>query len=164
MKCSACGHSQFYKLTENPFTTEVRGEVEVKVPEITPDAFMCEQCGHVEFFVSNHLRLIEIYKNDVEALQTKTKELQELKSKIKSLRNESMSFDEEISNIKKFISDENNTVKAIKEAEAKLALIAKNKRELLNKSTSRSAQFQLDSLNKEITRLQTTLITNPLSK
>ena len=43
MKCSACGHNQFYKLTENPFTTKVSWEVEVIVQKITPDAFMCEQ-------------------------------------------------------------------------------------------------------------------------
>lgn len=164
MKCSACGNNQFYKLTENPFITKMSGEVTVSLPQITPDAFMCEKCGHVEFFVQDYLSHIEKYEIAVKALLVKNKELQELKLTIEGLRSESMSFDEEISKLKNFMSDDNNTVKAIKEAEVKLSLLEKNKRDFMHKTNSASVRLKIESLNKELNRLQITLKNNPLSK
>lgn len=110
MKCTQCGNGKLFKI----FNIRLEGEADDRHTHIEHfDSFACDKCGHVEFYVSQEA--LDKYalkqKEDIAEAEF-NKEKAETIERIVS----------EIQNLKVFIADENNTVKAVKEAENSLAI------------------------------------------
>jgi len=125
---------------------------------------MCEKCGHIDSYLKGFSYLIKTYSLITEKLNLTNKDLVLQKSKLTSIEKESGKFDNEIVSLNEIIKNDNNSLKAIKEAEAKIPLAEKKKKEFLVSSGFWELQRNKQKLEEEIKRIQYLLENYLLSK
>ncbi len=128
--CTACGSNEL-KPIPILFSNVCRTEGEVRQ---TVDSFYCVKCGHVELYartaeVDKHLKQEAKQKAAEDESRAREEEIRSLESKIAELRN--------------IIADENQTVKAVKEAKSELNSAENKLREL---KASRPSKFTMHKL------------------
>ena len=102
MKCTNCG-------SENLFETKAY-LILFDAGQTNVTTFACENCGHVEFFIYDSI--LKRHKQDVMRKE-------EIKKRQEEERRKKEEFDLEIAKLDKIINDENQTVKAVREAQNK---------------------------------------------
>ncbi len=107
MKCSVCGCNNLFEV--RIIDSEILSGY--GVVEQSVKSYACEKCGHVELYVSQEYL-------DKRNRQIRLKK--EHEAKIAELKQKIAAKESEIENIKKIISDENQTVKTVREAKEKL--------------------------------------------
>lgn len=107
MKCLLCGKEKFFKvkiIDNQVIATE--GYVSQTV-----DAYACENCGHVELFVSQ-----DVINKHFQSIR----EENEKQERRKLLQDEITRLKSEIKKLTEIVADENQTVKTVNEAKLKL--------------------------------------------
>lgn len=106
MKCANCSCNEFYIMQD----LETSNGERVKINGCAIKAYLCKKCGKIEFYSPLALKKFKDYeekKKQEEAAEKARKE------KIDSLN-------KEIEELKAIIGDDNQTVKAVREASSKL--------------------------------------------
>jgi hypothetical protein len=122
--------------------------------EVRVEYYMCENCGHIDSYLKGFSNLIKTYNLITEKLNLTNKDLVLQKSKLTSIAKESGKFDIEISSLNQIIKNDNNSLKAIKEAEAKIPLAEKKKKEFLITSGFWELQRDKQKLEEKIKNIQ----------
>ncbi|MBR2019452.1 MAG: hypothetical protein IKA05_03555 [Clostridia bacterium] len=107
MKCTQCGNDKLFRTKlEGPTDDGYWNSVDF-VP------FVCDKCGHVEFYVSQEVleKYVIKQKEDIAEADFNTEKNEKIERIIL-----------EIQKLKVLIADENNTVKEVKEAKESLAI------------------------------------------
>jgi hypothetical protein len=171
MKCLACGNTVLYKINRDGIARNQRNDsLHINAlfgsmnGDMKVESFLCGKCGHIEDFIPEFEIIINKLKSELNALEAKEKELLECNSAIQTIQKDSAKFDKEILALRDFIKDENNSVKSIKEAETKIPIIEKQKRDFLNISNVWQLQQKVEKLKNELIALKNTLEKNPLTK
>lgn len=128
--CTACGSNEL-KPIPILFSNVCRTEGEVRQ---TVDSFYCVKCGHVELYA----RTAEVDKCQKQEARQKAAE-DESRAREEEIRN----LESRISELKNIITDENQTVKAVKEAKNEMSSTENRLREL---KASRPSKFKMHKL------------------
>lgn len=106
MKCPNCGKTDFEQMPLYDISFATRGQAEQLV-----DSYVCMNCGRVELFMPQELIDRRIQQKRQEAERQKAEA--ERKREGKRLR-------DRMQELEKFLQDENNTLKQLKEAKKEL--------------------------------------------
>ena len=117
MKCPNCGYEDFYAISfaTGPGCVEGGAWEPIEVSGVPVEAYLCKKCGRIELYGTKALKVIkageeEKAKHEAEKLakEKRTKDLLREKEKLEAI-----------------IKDENQTVKAVREAEERLKEVNK---------------------------------------
>ncbi len=130
-KCPVCGCTE---LVPYQFAEYV-------ISEFRPfmDAFMCADCGRIEFYAPEDRR-----KKCVETTRAKNAEEKEKAAQIELLESQLAELNAELERCKAIANDENQTVKAVREAEASIQELSEKIRSVqdqLSQLKSRNTSF-----------------------
>jgi hypothetical protein len=176
MKCTNCENTVFFKLKSelldnriqikyglNPHQKGIDLE-NLNGENVHVEYYMCEKCGHIDSYILGFNYLIKTYTLLTEKLNLTNKDLDLVKSKLTLIEKESSKFDNEILSLNEIMKNDNNSLKAIKEAEAKIPLAEREKKEFLKSSGFWVIQSNKQKLEEEIKNIQYSLENYLLSK
>ena len=148
LKCLCCGSSN---LIDGGLQIQVCGDASLKMDNITSKT--CLDCGHVMIFNSEYKD--QVNKEKIIVIESQKKhddDVQELNDKLIPLKSEMDSLQEKMQSLNKIISDENQTVRTIKEAMAEKATIGE-KIEKLRKPIWQ-LENEISSINKTLEQIR----------
>ena len=121
-KCSCCGNEEYVDANLYRFVTS-DGDVNYKL-----DAYACASCGHIELFMPKDLKdqLVK-KKQEIEAHE------KELKSRKSVLNMQLGRKKSELNDMIKIVRDENQTVKEVNNAKARIPQLEEEIKDLENK-------------------------------
>lgn len=109
MKCTNCGGNEFIECVISTDGMGVGDRVTTSVSNAS--TFACRQCGHIEWYLSE-----QAFK----AHDQREKQKTEYQAELAKYEQKKRSLESEIERLRKIIADENQTVKAVNDAKAKL--------------------------------------------
>jgi len=112
-KCSHCGCLDVYDLHTERYQNVWQHDYGADSSPMFPDlcAYVCRKCKHIDWYVTDAA---------IEAQEKRKKEIIENEKQIEDFYKEREKLSEQINRLRKIISDENQTVKAVNEAKAEL--------------------------------------------
>ncbi len=121
MKCPNCGSQDFYSLNlENDQNYLEGGGGEVRISGFKLHAYLCKKCGRIELYSTEGLSGIKAQ----EQKRIEEEAAKEAKEKRKSF------LLKEVERLQAIIEDENQTVRAVKQAEEEIEKARKELKEL----------------------------------
>ena len=166
MKCTNCEKTVFFKLKSELVDNRIHIRTGLNPREqlidlsnlnganVHVEYYMCENCGRIDSYLIGFSNLIKTYTLINEKLNLTNKDLDLLKSKLTSIEKESSKFDNEIVSLNEIMKNHNNSLRAIKEAEARIPLAEKNKKEFLITSGFWELQRDKQKLEEKIKNIQ----------
>jgi septal ring factor EnvC (AmiA/AmiB activator) len=121
-KCSCCGCNEYVDANLYRFVTS-DGDVNYKL-----DAYACQECGHIELYMPEDLKnqLVK-RKQEIEAHE------KEIKSRRSVLNMQLGRKKSELNDMIKIVRDENQTVKEVNNAKARIPQLEEEIKDLENK-------------------------------
>ena len=117
MKCLNCGSTEMFEVSMSQYCSD--GGWTNPGKDIC--SFACAKCGHVELFASEER--INRYEEDKKKKAIEEKLKKEMEEEQYSIRGSIDKLEKEIFKLRKFVGDENNTVKQVKEGKEKIRVL-----------------------------------------
>lgn len=118
MKCLNCGNTEMFSvsMSQSFYCFECGGGCTKPSDDIR--SFACAKCGHIELFASEEM--IESYKKRKRKEEIAEIRREQMEREQKSISVVIEKLKKEILELKKFVGDENNTVKQVREGKEKI--------------------------------------------
>lgn len=118
MKCLNCGNTEMFEVSMSQSFRH--GEI-ITEPIERISSFACAKCGHIELFASEEM--IKSYEEHKKKKAIAEKQKKELEEEQYSIRGRIDKLEKEIFELRKFVGDEHNTVKQVKEGKEKIRVL-----------------------------------------
>lgn len=118
MKCLNCGNTEMFSVSMSQSFSCYECGGGWTQPSDDIRSFACAKCGHIELFVSEEM--IEGYKKRKRKEEIAEIRREQMEREQKSISVVIEKLKKEILELKKFVGDENNTVKQVKEGKEKI--------------------------------------------
>jgi len=115
MKCTNCGS---HELVRCGIPSEGGGEL---VSVRNAETYACKQCRHVEFF---------LLETEIQAIAVREKKQADYEDQVKQYEQKKAALQKQIDELRRVVSDENQTVKAVNEAKEKVMQLENELRNL----------------------------------